>query len=346
MAQIASFLWLRHLRAEPNQFVLHFKDGRISERGPGKNYWFSSYSAAIAQLPVEDVETTFMLKERSSDHQEVVVQLTLSYRVTDPEKAAARTNFTISIDTGAWIDPPLERLASLWSSRAQPSARAYVASVPVVVALREGAERIRSAVREALTSDAEIREMGLGIVRVEVDRVSATSEVEKALQTPTREQIQQKADEAVFSRRALAVEKERAIKENELATQIELARRAEDLIQQQAENKRLEAESEAIAERRRTEGVIEREALAADAYAKQKKTRSEADAAAERVIGQAKAESERAHVEVYSGAPPNVAVGLALQEAAKNIQKVQHLNITPDMLSAALQSFVGERSGR
>ncbi|MCL2778241.1 MAG: hypothetical protein FWD73_09570 [Polyangiaceae bacterium] len=53
------------------------------------------------------------------------------------------------------------------------------------------------------------------------------SEMEKAMEAPIRECIQQEADEAAFARRALAVEKERAIKENELKNQIELAKRDE-----------------------------------------------------------------------------------------------------------------------
>jgi len=51
--------------------------------------------------------------------------------------------------------------------------------------------------------------------------------MEKAMEAPIRECIQQEADEAAFARRALAVEKERAIKENELKNQIELAKRDE-----------------------------------------------------------------------------------------------------------------------
>ena len=50
-------------------------------------------------------------------------------------------------------------------------------------------------------------------------------EVEKALRTPAREQIQQEADRSTYERRAVAVERERAIAENELQSQIELARR-------------------------------------------------------------------------------------------------------------------------
>ena len=55
---------------------------------------------------------------------------------------------------------------------------------------------------------------------------------------PTREAIQQAADEATFQRRAQAVEKERAIQENELQNKIELARREEQLIAQKGQHLR------------------------------------------------------------------------------------------------------------
>lgn len=73
-------------------------------------------------------------------------------------------------------------------------------------------------------------EMGLDIVAVRVGAVKPIADVEKALQIPVREAIQQEADVATFRRRAEAVEKERAIQENELQNQIELARREANLI--------------------------------------------------------------------------------------------------------------------
>ena len=66
--------------------------------------------------------------------------------------------------------------------------------------------------------------------------------VERALQTPTRERVQQEADRATFERRALAVERERAIAENELQNQIELARREEQLVAQRGANERRRAD--------------------------------------------------------------------------------------------------------
>src|SRR5215211_2279548 len=69
--------------------------------------------------------------------------------------------------------------------------------------------------------------------------LAPSAEVEKALRQPTRAVIQQRADEATFERRALAVEKERAIAENELSNRIELTRREEQLVAQASVNDRM-----------------------------------------------------------------------------------------------------------
>lgn len=130
----------------------------------------------------------------------------------------------------------------------QEPTRRYLAGVSLTDAVAYGAAATREAIVQALNKDSEIPAMGLAVVGVQVVKVSPVADLEKALQTPTRESLQQKADEAIFARRALAVEKERAIKENELHTQIELAKRQEALIEQNGANRlrdvRLTAESE------------------------------------------------------------------------------------------------------
>ncbi|MBI3965041.1 MAG: band 7 protein [Chloroflexi bacterium] len=344
MATISRFGPIRHLRAEPNQYILHYSGGRITRRGAGSSYWFNPLSAAVAQVPVEDIETTFLLKERSADYQEVAVQCVLVYRCADPEHAAARVNFTISLVSGVWTEQPLERLASFWAQRAQKPARAYLIEVPVVEAVRRGAEVIQAAMEEALRTDPEPEAMGLGIVSVQVLRVTPSSELDKALQTPTRESIQQKADEAVFQRRALAVEKERQIKENELATEIELARRQEQLIRQQSANRLVEVEQSAEAERIRLEAELARQELAATAYARDVLTRATGDAEVRRRLAEADAEAESRRVELWRNAPARVILGLAAQQAAGKIEKIQHLNLSPDLLGAALQQFLRDHA--
>jgi hypothetical protein len=181
---------------------------------------------------------------------------------------------------------------------------------------------------------------------VQVDQVAPTAELQKALETPTREALHQRADTAVFERRALAVEKERAIKENELATEIELARRQEQLIRQQGANQLLEVQRSAEAERVRAQAELERQQLSAEGYANATRTRASGDAEAQRAIAEVQAEVELKRVETWAKASPELLLGLALQELAGNLKQVNHLNITPDLVGDGLQRLLRRQGER
>lgn len=346
MAQIRRFPLLCHLRAEPNQHVLHFRNGRMTRSGAGLAYWFNPLSASAAQVPVEDVETTFLLEERTSDFQEVAVQCTVIYRCADPRRLAERINFGISLASGAWLESPLERLRNLWSQKAQPPVRDHLTEMPLVEAVRTGARVITEAITGALREDPEILGAGLTLVSLQVNRIAPNPELEKAIQTPTRESIQQKADEAVFQRRALAVEKERAIKQNELATEIELARRQEELIRQEGANRLQAIQQEAAAEKAKVEAEIERRRLAADGESAETRVRADGQAAAERLLAEAKSWAEERRLTIWSAAPPRVALGFALRDLARKLPKIEHLNLTPDLFSEGLQKLLRDLSTR
>jgi len=354
MADVNRLGPLRHLRAEPNQFILHYKGGKIVQSGAGVAYWFNPLSAAIAQVPVEDNEATFLLNERSADFQQVTVQVTVIYRVVDYARAAARFNFAISLVGGSWVERPLEKVAAMWAAKALEPVRAYLSNEPVVEALRTGAERIRTSLDAMLRSDPEIADMGLALVSVQVAKISPSADVEKALQTPTREFIQGKADEAVFSRRAMAVEKERAIKENELATEIELARRQAQLIEQKYANDRLAIDQSAANEKARVQADLERQLLVSEAESEKARVaaaavgrdyleRSRGETAGRRLWDELEAEKEAVRVALWKDTPQRVAAALAMQTAAAKLEKINHLNITPDLLKGVLDQIVAER---
>jgi hypothetical protein len=177
-------------------------------------------------------------------------------------------------------------------------------------------------------------------VSVQIDQVAPTSELEKALQTPTREEIQQKADEATFQRRALAVEKERAIKENELQTEIELARRQEELIRQEGANQMLDAQQQAEQQRFEVEAAVEREALATEGKAERIRVITEAEAQAKERLLAVETEAEARKVAIWRDAPPAVTLGLAVQRFAEKVETINHLNLTPDLLGDMLQRML------
>ena len=183
-----------------------------------------------------------------------------------------------------------------------------------------------------MQEDSGINELGLGITSVRVVAVRPEQEVEKALQTPAREVIQQEADRATFERRALAVEKERAIQENELQNQIELARREEQLIKHRGANERTRVIDDADAKRIETEAKAQRTGTMADA-----------EAARIRVTEAAKAEAEAERMEIYRDYPTQVLMALAAQNFATHMPAIEHLTLSPDVVGDFLNRFIHQK---
>lgn len=335
MATIHRVPFFRHLRAEPNAHVLHYKKGRLVRSGRGLAFWFTPLSASLAEVPTCDLEQPFLFHGRSSDFQEVTAQGSIAYRVADAEQLAQRVDFSLDLASGSYRKTPLEDLAQLFTKQAQQLAWGYLANTPIRQLLAEGVEAVRERIRVGLTDDPDLALMGLHVVGVNVAQVAPTSELEKALQAPMRERIQQSADEATFARRALAVEKERAIAENELQNRIELAKRQELLIEQEGANRIRETREAAEASRLKAEGD-----------AQDVRVRAAADADRIRLVEEAQFASERAKLDLYRELPPTVLWSLAAQELAGNLTRIDHLNLSPESLGPLLQSLLSAGTAR
>jgi hypothetical protein len=304
MADIRRFGFVRHLRAETSSHVLFFRGAKLRRSGRGLAFWFSPFAASIAEVPVDDREVTFAIHGRSADFQDVVVQGNLAYRIVDPAATAGRVDFSIDLRRGSHLRQPLEKLASALTQLAQQQALSYVKDAPLREVVLRGHEGIRAAIEAGVTASPVLSDLGLALVS-------------------TRERIQEEADEATFRRRAQAVEKERAIQENELQNQIELARREQQLIEQRGQNARQEATEKAEAGRIDAAGQAER-----------KRIGSEADGNGIRVVEGARVAIDRERMETYRSMPPTVLAALAAQELAGKLKAVNidHLSITPELL--------------
>jgi regulator of protease activity HflC (stomatin/prohibitin superfamily) len=325
MADIATFLFLRHLRANPTAHVRHLRRGRLVHDGPGLAFWFQPLNAALSEVPIDDREQPLLFHGRTVDFQDVAVQATVTYRVADPALATARLDFGIDPGTGAWRARPLEQVGSLLTELAQQHALDLLATMTLIQALADGMTAVRDRIGAGLTGDARIAGTGLEVVDVRVVAVRAEPEVERALQTPTREQVQQEADRATYERRALAVERERAIAENELQNQIELARREEQLVAQRGQNERKRATEEVAAGR-----------IQADAQAERQRLLAGSTADATRVIGAAEADAEAARLAAYRELETATLLGLAVKDLAANLPQIGTLTLTPDLLTPIL----------
>ncbi len=202
-------------------------------------------------------------------------------------------------------------------------------------------------------------------------------EVERALRTPARELIQQEADRATYERRAVAVERERTIAENELASRIELARREEQLVEQRGTNARREAEEQAAADAVRARAEAERSVTLARAEAARSVELAEAEAArtlklteaeaarslklaeaeaarAERIaraeaegareVGEARAQAQAAWLRVHAEAGIDGTVTLQALTAtrlAENLPRIDSVTVSPDVLTGLLAKLGG-----
>src|SRR4051794_38684155 len=301
MADITRRLGRRHLRGAPTAHIRHHRSGTLVHDGPGLSFWFRSLTAALSEVPVDDRELAMTFHARTADFQDVAVQATVTYRISDPAVAAARLDFSIDPDTGVWRGAPLEQLGTLLTETAQQHALDVLARTPLSAALVDGVAAVRERVAAGLAAEPRLPATGIEVVAVRVVALRPEPEVERALRTPARERIQQDADRATFERRAVAVENERAISENELDSRIELARREEQLVSQQGANARRLAEEEAAAAVVRTESERGR-----------RTTLATAEAEALRTIGAATAAAEADRLAAHQQVDPAVLHALAL----------------------------------
>jgi len=325
MADIARYPWVRHLRGSSTTHVEQIRDGKTVRAGVGASFWFRPLSAVLNEVPVDDRELPLLFHARTSDFQDVTVQATVTYTVTNPVTAAGRIDFSIDPNSGRWRGTPLDQVAGLLTESAQQYAIDLLATVDLATAMAGGVGPVRNVISAGLGSDERLAQTGISVVGVRVVAVRPEPEVEKALRTPTREQVQQEADKSIFERRAVAVERERAIGENELQTQIELARREEQLVAQRGANARREAEEAAAAG-----------SVAAEAEARRTVTLAEARAEGTRLAGTAEGEAEAARVAAYRDVSEAVLLGLAVKELAANLPQIETLVLSPDLVSTAL----------
>lgn len=334
MAEITRLPLTRHLRSSATTHVRHVRRGRVVHDGPGLSFWYSPLTAALSEVPVDDREQPVFFHARTADFQDVAVQASVTYRFTDPSRAATRLDFEIGSNDGRWRSSPLEQVGGLLSQLAQQHAVALVAGLDLPTALTDGVTVVRDGIAAGLGGDPRLDAVGLEVADVRVVGVTAEPELERALQTPVRELVQQEADKATFERRATAVEHERAIAENELQNQIELARREEQLVAQRGQNERSRATEKAAADRIESQSAADNDEV-----------RARARAEATRLAGAAEGEAETARMAAYAEVDQATLVALAMRELAGHLPEIGTLHLAPDTVAVLLDRLTATGGG-
>ncbi len=232
------FSWFK---AEPSEFVIHSSKGTVKRAGTGLSFFYFKPTASIAIVPATTLDSGFVFNEVTGNFQQITVQGQLTYRIKDPRRVAELLDFTIKPGAArAYRSKDPEKLVQRIVNVVQKRTQAALRALSLEQAILRG-ESLANEVLITVMDDKELAVSGLECLSLHFVSVKPTPEMAKALEAEQREALQKKADGAIYARRAAAVEQERKIKENELATEVALEEQKQALIALQAANSEQEA---------------------------------------------------------------------------------------------------------
>jgi hypothetical protein len=235
-----------HYKAQPTDYVIRYSGGRVVAEGPGLTFFYLKHRTQIAVVPTSGVDVSFVFNEQTKTFQSVAVQGQVSYRVTAPRRLAELLNYSISPVNGTYVSDAPRRLSDRIVNVVHMETRDEIMGRTLELTMRES-RAMADAAMERIQKKALLAPLGVELLGLSFLSVAPTPEVAKALEAEHREMLLRKADEAIYARRAAAVEEERKIKENQMASDVALEEQRRKLIELQGENSLKEAEAGAKA---------------------------------------------------------------------------------------------------
>jgi len=233
--------FIRYFKSNATDFMLVYSGGRARRAGAGLAGYYWVPTDSLVRIPISTQDLPFILNETTANFQAVTVQGQLTYRIAQPRRMAEILNFTINPASGQYVSTDPDKLAARIVNAVQAHVRAQLSRLPLDQALLRSAE-IATAVLAAVQADDTLKSMGVECLNLFITAIKPTPEMAKALEAEYREGLQQRADQAIYARRAAAVEQERHIKDNELSTQLLLEQRRQELVDLEGQNNNKQAE--------------------------------------------------------------------------------------------------------
>ena len=205
--------------------VVQIRAGRTIRSGVGQSFWLRAGRCALAEVPTANRAHSFLVQATTSDQQNINAQVAITYHIEDAEAAAAHYDFGLypreagADAQGLWqIDETVTRIA--FSALASA-----IGEMMLTDAISGSLERVGRVLAQAFASDEQLRATGVAVVDARLLSLRPDEGVESSLRAPLLEQLQAEADRALYERRALAVERESQISENEMQSKLDLAAR-------------------------------------------------------------------------------------------------------------------------
>lgn len=329
-------LGFQFIKVDPTMFLMQYKRGRLVKEGTGLSFFYFAPVTSLVAVPVASTDIPFIFKEVTSDYQDITIQGQVVYRVSDPVQLSQMLNFTMDAQKQEYISEDPENFSQRIVNQVQVLIRGELENLPLRDVLRSS-ETLVKKVKVSLKSSDILNSLGIEILDFSILAIKPTPETSRALEASIREQMLKAADEAIYDRRNAAIQQERAIKENELNTEI-----AVEVKKRQIRETQMDAER-AVQEKER---LLKEEKMAANISLEEKNkelvgltvenAKVEADAKAysvSAVMGSvSKIDPKVLNALASIGMDPSQLIALSFRELAESAAKIGELNISPDLL--------------
>ncbi|SEA99717.1 Regulator of protease activity HflC, stomatin/prohibitin superfamily [Flavobacterium gillisiae] len=329
---------IKHIKFDAMTYVLHFKNGSIKKEGRGLSFFYFSPNSSIVAIPMGSNDLPFIFSESTNDYQTVTIQGQISYKITNPKTLSDVLDFTVE-DNGQYKKNDIEKLNQRLINEAQTATSSFIHSIKLKDSIRS-AKTIEESIIEGLKKSSAINMLGIEILGANILAISATPEMSRALETETREKLQQEADQAIYERRNFAVEQERKIKETELNTEIAIEEKQKQITEKKMESEVIKAENNRKLREMQLEADIsvenQRKLLIEEKTQNDKIEAETQGYVIEATLKPYKEMDWRILTALNNNPDPKFNISLAFRQLAENADKIGTLNISPDLLDSLL----------
>ena len=327
---------LKFIKVQPTVYLLEYKNGRVIREGAGLSLFYFAPTTSLAAVPIGSTEVPFIFEEVTADFQTVTTQGQVTYRVADPKQLASLMSFTLEPGGRNYASEDPQKLPQRLINHTQVLTRASLKGMSLREALGSSAALV-AALRTGLQEAGAIRALGIEILDLSILAIKPMPETARALEAESREEILRHADEAIYSRRNAAVEQERAIKENELNTEIAVENKKRGIREAKMDaDKAVQAKQRELqeAEMDTQVGLEKRKQDLVGLVAANQREEADAKAYSLAAVMKALAGTDAKVLAVLAsvGMEPSRLVALAFKELAEGAAKIGQLNVTPDLL--------------
>ncbi|PAY05233.1 membrane protease subunit, stomatin/prohibitin [Bradyrhizobium sp. UFLA03-84] len=341
---------VRFIKAQPTTYLMKYRGGAVTQQGAGLSGFYYGPVTSLVAVPIGSRDAAFIFQQIARDFQALTIQGHVTYRIGEPQKAAAMLNFTLKPDGKTYESDDPEKLPQRILATVEVLAQQAVKELTLKEAL-QAADRIAGLIESGLRGRADIAALGLEILGVSIRAVKPTPDTAKALEAEAREAILKSADEAIFARRNFAVEQERAIRESELDTEIAVEQKKRSIRETQ-----MDAEASVAAK----QAELREAGMVADITLESKRkdfvglnaenTRTLADAEAYRVGALMKifegVDTRVIQTLAAAGMQPGQLIAQAFSGIAEKAEKIGQLNVSPDLLNTLLEKPAAVEAAR